>query len=121
MELPSLLLLGKTNSLRLKVSPANLDVVLSAEKLRNIIMACAVAGLATPVGQCWIENTNKHIGSGQSKGYGFVGMPSRAEGQAAITSLNGKSLRRDRTIDVIQALRFSKNRANGFYDNNGDG
>jgi len=29
---------------------------------------------------------NKHIGSGQSKEYGFVEMPSKAEGQAAITA-----------------------------------
>jgi RNA recognition motif-containing protein len=52
---------------------------------------------------------DKYIGSGQSKGYGFVEMPSHSEGKAAIAALNGKSLR-DRTIDVIQALHLSKNR-----------
>jgi RNA recognition motif-containing protein len=59
---------------------------------------------------------NKHIGSGQSKGYGFVEMPSKAEGHAAITALDGKSLR-DRTIDVIRARSLSKNRDNGSYGN----
>jgi len=44
---------------------------------------------------------NMHIGSGQSKRYGFVEMPSKSEGQASITALDGKSLR-DRTIDVIR-------------------
>jgi RNA recognition motif-containing protein len=53
--------------------------------------------------------SNKHIGSGQSQGYGFVEMPSRSEGHAAIAALNGKSLR-DRTIDVIQAHALSKNK-----------
>jgi RNA recognition motif-containing protein len=59
---------------------------------------------------------NEHIGSGQSKGYGFVEMPSRSEGQAAITALNGKSLR-DRTIDVIRAHALSKNGGKGPYGN----
>jgi len=57
---------------------------------------------------------DKYIGSGQSRGYGFVEMPSQSEGQAAITALNGKTLR-DRTIDVIQALPLSKNRGKGSY------
>jgi len=59
---------------------------------------------------------NKHIGSGQSKGYGFVEMLSNTEGHAAITALDGKSLR-DRKIDVIRALALSKNRDNGSYGN----
>jgi len=35
-------------------------------------------------------------------------MPSQSKGQAAITALNGKSLR-DRTIDVVRAHALSKN------------
>ena len=46
---------------------------------------------------------DKYIGSGQSRGYGFVEMGSESKGNAAITSLNGKSLR-GRVIDVMQAL-----------------
>ena len=46
----------------------SLGVVLSAEKPRNnSVVACAVAGLATPVGQCSVENTNKRIGGDQAK------------------------------------------------------
>jgi len=40
--------------------------------------------------------------SGQSRGFGFVEMPTRTEAQAAITGLKGKVLR-DRTIDVSEA------------------
>jgi RNA recognition motif-containing protein len=57
---------------------------------------------------------DKYIGSGQSRGYGFVEMPSQSEGQAAITALNGKTLRH-RTIDVVQALPLSDNGGNGPY------
>ena len=55
---------------------------------------------------------DKYIGSGQSRGYAFVEMPSQSEGKAAIATLNGKSLR-SRTIDVIQALPLSDNKGNG--------
>jgi len=57
---------------------------------------------------------DKYIGSGQSRGYGFVEMPSQSEGQAAITTLNGKMLRH-RTIGVIQALPLSDNGGNDSY------
>jgi RNA recognition motif-containing protein len=51
---------------------------------------------------------DKYIGSGQSKGYGFVEMLSQPEAQAAIKALNGQTLKQ-KTIDVIQALPLSKN------------
>ena len=57
---------------------------------------------------------DKYIGSGQSKGYGFVEMPSVSEGKTAISSLNGKTLRH-RAMDIIQALPLSNNGANGSY------
>ncbi len=57
---------------------------------------------------------DKYIGSGQSRGYGFVEMPSKSESQAAVTALNGKTLRH-RTIDVIQALPLSDSGGNGSY------
>ncbi len=57
---------------------------------------------------------DKYIGSGQSRVYGFIEMPSQSEGQAAITALNGKTLRH-RMIDVIQALPLSDNGGNGSY------
>ena len=56
---------------------------------------------------------DKYIGSGQPKGYGFVEMASKSEGEAAITSLNGKILR-DRVIDVVEALPLSEKSDTGF-------
>jgi RNA recognition motif-containing protein len=38
--------------------------------------------------------------SGRPKGYGFVEMTSKSEGEAAITSLKGKRLR-ERLINVV--------------------
>ena len=52
---------------------------------------------------------DRYIGSGQPKGYGFVEMTSKSEGQVAIASLKGKRLR-ERVIDVIEALPFSDKR-----------
>jgi len=40
--------------------------------------------------------------SGQSRGFGFVEMPSKAEAEAAITGLKGKTLK-ERTLDVNEA------------------
>jgi RNA recognition motif-containing protein len=47
--------------------------------------------------------------SGQSKGFGFVEMPSKAEGQSAIDGLNGKELK-GRTINVNEARPRSESR-----------
>jgi len=52
---------------------------------------------------------DKYIGSGQTKGYAFVEMASKSEGEAAVTSLKGKRLR-DQVIDVIEALPLSDKR-----------
>ncbi len=49
---------------------------------------------------------DKYIGSGQPRGYGFVEMVVKSEGEAAIASLKGKRLR-DRVIDVVEALPLS--------------
>ena len=57
---------------------------------------------------------DKYIGSGQSRGYGFVEMPSQSEGKAAITALSGKTLRH-MTINVVEALPLSDNKGNGSY------
>ena len=40
--------------------------------------------------------------SGQSRGFGFVEMPSKTEGLAAITGLKGTALK-ERTLDVNEA------------------
>ncbi len=49
---------------------------------------------------------DRYIGSGQSRGYGFVEMPSQSEGKAAIVALNDKALRH-MIINVIEALPLS--------------
>jgi len=58
---------------------------------------------------------DRHIGSGQPKGYGFVEMPSKSQGEAAITGLNGKTLK-NRAIDVIGALPLSERIVNNPYN-----
>ena len=55
---------------------------------------------------------DKYIGSGQSRGYAFVEMPSQSEGKAAIAALNDKELRY-MTINVIEALPLSDKKGNG--------
>jgi len=52
--------------------------------------------------------------SGRPKGFGFVEMSSVSEGQAAITGLNGKTLK-DRTLAVDTARPRSDNRGGGSY------
>ena len=59
--------------------------------------------------------------SGRSKGFAFVEMPSASEGQAAITGLNGKSLK-ERTLVVNAARPRSNDRGGGSYgDKRGGG
>ena len=91
----------------------NLSLDVTEEELRREFMAFGEVVSVT------LMNDN-YIGSGQSRGYGFIGMPSVSEGQAAITALNGKTLR-NRTIEVIQALPLSNNGGNGSYSHKGGG
>ena len=59
--------------------------------------------------------------SGRPKGFAFVEMASVSEGQAAITGLNGKTLR-ERTLTVNTARPRSDNRSGGSYgDRRGGG
>ena len=85
----------------------NLSLEVTEEEMRREFIAFGEVMSVT------IMNDN-YIGSGQSRGYGFVEMPSVSEGQAAITAFNGKTLRH-RTVDVIQALPLSDNSVNGSY------
>ncbi len=50
--------------------------------------------------------------SGQSRGFGFVEMPERAEAQAAIEGLNGKDLK-GRTLTVNEARPQTDRRGGG--------
>ena len=59
--------------------------------------------------------------SGRSKGFAFVEMPSVSEGQAAITGLNGKTLK-ERTLTVNTARPRTDSRSGGSYgDRRGGG
>jgi RNA recognition motif-containing protein len=57
---------------------------------------------------------DKYIGSGQSRGYAFVEMPSQSEGKTAITALNDKTLG-GMTINVIEALPLSDKKGDGSF------
>ncbi len=59
---------------------------------------------------------DKYIGSGQSKGYAFVKMASKSEGEAAINRLRGKTIR-GRIIDVVEALPLSDKKDTGLFHN----
>jgi len=52
--------------------------------------------------------------SGRPRGFGFVEMTSVSEGQAAITGLNGKTLK-ERTLTVNAARPRSDDRGGGSY------
>jgi len=85
----------------------NLSLEVTEEELRREFMAFGEVVSVT------IMN-DKYIGSGQSRGYGFVEMPSKSEGEAAIASLKGKRLR-NLLINVIEALPLSDNRCNSSH------
>ena len=51
--------------------------------------------------------------SGRPKGFGFVEMATKSEAEAAITGLNGKTLK-ERTIVVNEARPRTDNRGGGF-------
>jgi RNA recognition motif-containing protein len=50
---------------------------------------------------------DKYIGSGQSKGYGFVEMVSIPEGQAAVAGLKDTVIN-NRKINVVEALPLNR-------------
>jgi RNA recognition motif-containing protein len=58
--------------------------------------------------------------SGRPKGFAFVEMPTVSEGQAAITALNGKTLK-DRTLTVNAARPRSDDRGGSYGGRRGGG
>ncbi|HUW18962.1 MAG TPA: RNA-binding protein [Sedimentisphaerales bacterium] len=71
-------------------------------------------------GQVDSANVVKDRFSGESRGFGFVEMPSRTEAQSAITGLNGKDLG-GRTINVNEARPKVQNRRGGGGGGGGGG
>ena len=88
----------------------NLNLTVTEDELRQVFVTFGQVAFVA------IMN-DKYIGSGQLRGYGFVEMPSIPEGEAAIASLNGKTLR-DRVIDVVQALPLSDKKGVGSLSKN---
>ena len=88
----------------MKIYVGNLSYDVTEEELRQEFVAF---GEVTSVNII----TDKY--SGRPKGFGFVEMASVSEGQAAITALNGKTLK-DRTLNVNAARPRSDDRGGGF-------
>ncbi len=65
-------------------------------------------------GQVVTVNIIKDKYSGQPRGFGFIEMATRADGQAAIDGLKGKLLR-ERTLDVSEARPRSEGRRGGGF------
>ncbi len=63
-------------------------------------------------GQVASVNVIKDKFSGESRGFGFVEMPDKAEAQAAINGMNGKELK-DRVLNVNEARPRSEGRRGG--------
>lgn len=83
----------------------NLSSEVTEEELRQEFMT---------FGQVASVSIIKDRYSGQSRGFAFVEMPSKSEGEAAITGLKGKTLK-DRELDVSEARPRSDSRDSGSY------
>ena len=88
----------------MKIYVGNLSYDVTEEELRQLFM---------PFGQVASVSLVKDKFGGQSKGFGFVEMPTVAEGQAAISALNGKTLR-DRALTVNPARPRADDRGGSY-------
>jgi len=96
----------------MKIYVGNLSYDVTEEELRQEFAAFGKVESVNII-------TDKY--SGRPKGFAFVEMSSVSEGQAAITALNGKTLK-DRTLTVNAARPRSDNRGGGSYgDRRGGG
>ena len=96
----------------MKIYVGNLSYDVTEEEVRQEFVAFGEVESVSII-------TDKY--SGRPKGFGFVEMPSVSEGQAAITALNGKTLK-ERTLNVNAARPRSDNRGGGSYgDRRGGG
>ena len=87
----------------------NLTQSVTEEELRQLFI---------PFGQVVAVSimNDRYTGSNQTRGHGFVEMPLKFQGEAAIAGLNGKTLK-DRVIDVVAALPLSHTTGNIPSDN----
>ena len=77
----------------------NLALEVTEEELRRQFIAFGAVGTITIM-------SDKYIGSGQLRKYGFVEMLSTSDGEIAVAALNGKFLRHQ-TVNVVQARPLS--------------
>ena len=89
----------------MKIYVGNLSFDVTEEELRQEFAAFGKVESANII-------TDKY--SGRPKGFAFVEMASKSEGEAAIAGLNGKNLK-ERTIVVNEARPRSDNRGGGSY------
>ena len=89
----------------MRIYVGNLSYEVTEEELRQEFLAFGEVESVNII-------TDKY--SGRPKGFGFVEMPSVSEGQTAITTLNGKTLK-DRTLNVNAARPRSDDRGGGSY------
>ncbi len=90
----------------------NLPLEMTEDELRQVFL---IFGEVISV----IIMNDKYIGSGQPRGYGYVQMASKSEGQAAVISLKDKKLR-GQAIKVVEALPLSDNgHARPFHSTRG--
>ncbi len=95
----------------MKIYAGNLPFDMTEEELRAEFAAFGKVESASVI-------TDKY--TGRSKGFAFVEMPAVSEGQAAITALNGKSLK-DRTLNVSAARPRSDDRGGSYGGNRSGG
>jgi len=87
----------------MKIYVGNLSYDVTEDDLRQAVEQFGTVETATII---------KDRNSGQSKGFGFVEMASKEEGEAAIEGLNGKELQ-GRTLNVNEARPRTENRGGG--------
>ena len=95
----------------MKIYVGNLSYEVTGEDLRQEFGAFGEVTSADIV-------TDKY--SGRPRGFGFVEMASKSEAEAAITGLNGKTLK-ERTIVVNESRPRTDNRGGGSYGNRRSG
>jgi len=91
----------------MKIYVGNLSYDVTEEELRQEFQAFGEVESVSVI-------TDKY--SGRPKGFAFVEMSTASEAQAAISELNGKTLK-DRTLNVNEARPRSDNRSGGSYGN----
>jgi len=99
---------GSRKGDNMNIYVGNLSLETTADELRG---AFTEFGAVISV----IIMNDKYIGSGQSRGYGYVEMASKSEGSIAIANLEGRRLQ-NRVINVVEARPLSDKHGNVIPD-----